>query len=76
MIFAAALKFFEGKRRVVKSFEGREGGMPIFLDAIERLCICNIIDKPLHKWSYLFSSLLKDVFIINTLNCNVLYFVH
>ena len=50
--------------------------MPIFLDAIERLCICNIIDKPLHKWSFLFSSLLKDVFIINALNCNVLYFVH
>ena len=38
---------------------GRE--MPIFLDAIERLSICNIIlliTKPLHKWvicSFLFS---------------------
>ena len=32
------LKFFEGKR-----------WMLIFLDAIERLSICNIIDKPLHK---------------------------
>ena len=36
--------------------------MPIFLDAIDRLGICNIIDKPLHNWSSLFSSSMKDVF--------------
>ena len=46
-----------------------------FLDAIERLSICDIIDKPLRRWSELFSSLMNDVFIINALNCNVLYFV-
>ena len=57
-----------------KNFWMQHGGMPIFLDAIERLSICNI-DKPLHKWSSIFSSSMKDVFIINALNCNALYFV-
>ena len=41
--------------------------MPVRLDAIERVSICNIIDKPLHKWSSLFSSSMKDVFVINAL---------
>ena len=58
-----------------KSFWKQEGGVPIFLDLIERLSICNIIDKPLRKWSSLFSSSMKDVFIINVLNCDVRYFV-
>ena len=49
--------------------------MPVFLDLIERLSICNIIDKPLRKLSSSFSSSMKVVFIINALNCNVLYFV-
>ena len=49
--------------------------MTMFLDLSERLSICNIIDKPLRKWRSLFSSSMKDVFIINALNCNVLYFV-
>ena len=50
--------------------------MLIFLDAIERLSICNIIKTQytcevpyfLVQWSL-------DVFIINALNCNVFYFV-
>ena len=42
--------------------------MPIVLDAIERLGMCNIIDKPLHKRSSLFSRSMKDVFTINALD--------
>ena len=50
--------FWEGGMEIILK-AGRE--MPIFLDAIERLSICNIIlliTKPLHKWvicSFLFS---------------------
>ena len=40
--------------------------MPILLDAIERVSICNVTDKPLHKWSSLLSSSMKDVFVITT----------
>ena len=42
-------KFFEGKRGGLKKSLKAGRGMLIFLDAIERLNICNIIDKPLHK---------------------------
>ena len=69
------LKFFEGKRGDGKNFWGQDGMMPIFLDAIERLSVYDIIDKPLHRWSFLFASSMKDVFTINALSCNVLYFV-
>ena len=41
--------------------EGGKGGCRLFLDAIERLGICNIIDKLLHKWRCLSSSSMKDV---------------
>ena len=68
-------KFFEGKRGDDKNVWRQEGRMTMFLDLSERLSICNIIDKPLRKWSSLFSSSMKDVFISNALNCNVLYFV-
>ena len=61
--------FLEGLKNVlrekwglVKISEGRKRGCQ-FLDAIERL-ICP-----------LFSSSVKDAFIIIALNCNVLYFV-
>ena len=60
---------------MVKGSEGRKGGCRFFLDAIGRLSICNIIDKQLHKWRSLSSSSMRDVFIINLLNYNVLYFV-
>ena len=43
--FGGFLKFFEGKRGDGKISEGRNGGMPIFLDVIKRLSICNIITK-------------------------------
>ena len=55
--------FLREKWGLVKISEGRTEEMPIFLDAIERLI------------SPLFSSSMKDAFIINALNCNVLYFV-
>ena len=50
--------------------------MPFVLDATESWSICNI-DKQIHKWSSLiiFCSSMKDAYIINALNCNVLYFV-
>ena len=55
-----------------KNFWGQERGILIFLDAIEILSICNIIENQytsevpyfLVQWSW-------DVFIINSLNCNV-----
>ena len=37
--------FLEGKGGMVNISEGRNGRMPIFLDVIERLSICNIITK-------------------------------
>ena len=43
--FLGVLKFFEGKRGGVKISEGRRGGCYFFLDAIERLSICNIIEN-------------------------------
>ena len=46
-----------------KKFLKARRGVPIFLDAIERLI------------SPLFSRSMKDAFIISALNCNVLYFV-
>ena len=58
------LKCFEGKRGDGKNFLRKEGGCHFCLDVIKRLSICNIIDKPM-----------KNVFITNALNCNVLYFV-
>ena len=39
------LKLLKGKGGMVKIFEGRKGGRPMFLDAIERLNICVFIDK-------------------------------
>ena len=53
-ILAGQLKFFEGKRGDGRKFWKQEVGMTIFSDAIERLRICSIFDKPLHKWSSLF----------------------
>ena len=62
--FGGGLKIFlREKWGVVKNFWRQEEGMSIFLDSIERLI------------SPLFSSSMKDAFIINALNCNVLYFV-
>ena len=57
--FWRVLKFFKGKVGVEKISEGRKRGCQ-FLDAIERL-ICP-----------LFSSSVKDAFIIIAINCNVL----
>ena len=59
---------------MIKTSEGRKGGYQFF-HLIERLSICNIIDKPLRKLSSIFYSSMKDDFIINALNCNALYFV-
>ena len=42
--FLGVLKFFEGKRGDGKNFWRQERGMLIFLDAIEILNICNIIE--------------------------------
>ena len=58
-----------------KKFCRQEGGMPVVLDAIERLNICNITDKPLHKPKFLKLQFNEGCLIINALNCNVLYFV-
>ena len=75
--FWRVFTFFEGKGGgggKVTGPEGSKGGCRFFLDAIERLSICNIIDKPLDKWRSLSSSSTKGVFK-NVLNYNVLYFV-
>ena len=61
--FLEGLKIFlREKWEVLKISEARKRGCQ-FLDAIERLI------------GPLFSSSMKDAFIINALNCNVLYFV-
>ena len=39
------LKFFEEKRGVGENFWRQESWMPIYLDAIERLSIYNIVGK-------------------------------
>ena len=61
-ILKGFLKFFEGNLgRGMETILKAGRGLPIFLDANERLSICNIIlliIKPLHKWvifSFLFS---------------------
>ena len=59
---------------MIKTSEVMKGRCQFF-HVFERLSMCNIIDKPLRKLSSLFSSSMKDDFIINALNCNVLYFV-
>ena len=43
------LQFFEGEREDSKNILRQARGMPIFLGAIERLSICNVINKPLHN---------------------------
>ena len=54
---------------MVNISEGRKGGGQFFLDAIERLNICDFIDKPLLTLLVKFF-----IFFINALNYNVLYF--
>ena len=45
--FFGRLNFLKGKRGDGGNFEDRKRPHAILLDAIERLCICNIIDKTL-----------------------------
>ena len=48
ILFGGVFKiFWREKGGVVKISEGRKGGGQFFLDAIERLNICDFIDKPL-----------------------------
>ena len=65
-------KFFEGKTGNDKNVWRREGRMPIFLDLIERLSICNIIDKPPPKWSSNIYFLVQWMMISLLMHCNVL----
>ena len=56
---------------MVNISEGRKGGGHFFLDAIERLNICDFIDKD----KPLLTLLVKFfIFFINALSYNVLYF--
>ena len=49
--FWGVLKFFEEKRGDGENFWRQESWMPIYLDAIERLSIYNIVGKtPLVQW--------------------------
>ena len=49
--------FLKGKGGDGKNFWRQEGGMPIFFRCHWKITsICNFIDKPLEKWSSLFSS--------------------
>ena len=51
MIVWGVLKFFEEKRGYGENFWRQESWMPIYLDAIERLSIYNIVGKtPLVQW--------------------------
>ena len=48
IVFGGFIKiFWREKGGMVKISEGRKGGGQFFLDAVERLNICDFIDKPL-----------------------------
>ena len=68
MIVGRVLKFFEEKRGDGKNFWRQEGGMPIYLDAIERLTIYNIVDKtPLVQWR---------MFLLSFTLCSNQFYLH
>ena len=45
----ASIKIFRREKGGMVKISGAGRGMPMFLDATERLSICNINNKPLRK---------------------------
>ena len=74
MIVWGVLKFFEEKRGYGENFWRQERGMPIYLDAIERLSIYNIVGKtPLVQWKMF---LLSFTFCNNQLYPHYHYYLY